>query len=91
MHDPFRGYDAWKTATPYDDVDEFCTICATDAAECKCDPCPDCGEQGNPACYIDLENKIFGACADPGVHPAELEDPDDLGDIVGELNVSDRS
>ena len=41
--DPFRNYDAWKTATPYDDEKEHYESCpqSPDTPE----TCADCGEE----------------------------------------------
>ena len=59
MIDPFRGYDQWKTASPYDD--EYpCEVCDLDPADCECPECPVCHEQGNPVCHA--EAGIFGGC-----------------------------
>lgn len=48
----FQCYDQWKTASPYDDVDEACEVCHQDPAICECPECPECSEHGNPKCEI---------------------------------------
>lgn len=51
MHDPFRGYDQWKTASPWDEYGpEICEVCAKDDDDCECPECPVCGEMGNLHC-----------------------------------------
>ncbi len=46
-----RGYDAWKTASPYDE-EMPCEVCGLDSAVCECPECPVCSEHGNPKCEI---------------------------------------
>lgn len=47
-----KGYDAWKTASPYDDEPEYCFVCHVhDLNKCVCRECPVCSEIGDPKCY----------------------------------------
>ena len=56
-----RGYDQWKTASPYDD-EPPCMICERDSAECECPVCSKCGAQGDPTCFESCGLKRY---ADP--------------------------
>lgn len=44
-----RGYDQWKTASPYDEP-EYCTICGQMDTRCKCPACPTCDIIGRVEC-----------------------------------------
>ena len=43
----FQGYDQWKTASPFDDI-EPCEVCGKDESVCECPECPECGTHGDP-------------------------------------------
>jgi hypothetical protein len=47
----FQGYDQWKTASPFDDI-EPCEVCGKDESVCECPECPECGTHGDPDCKI---------------------------------------
>ena len=39
------------------DYDASCEVCGRNADVCNCPECPDCGEYGNPKCFIEHELK----------------------------------
>ena len=46
-----KGYDSWKTASPWD-YDYPCELCGEMPDYCICPECRVCGDYGNPECYI---------------------------------------
>ena len=40
---------------PWNQEDGPCAVCCKSVEDCICPECPTCGEQGNPACYHDME------------------------------------
>jgi len=48
-YDPFRNYDQYKTASPYDDP-EYCHLCGQMDMRCQCKECDECGEIGRIEC-----------------------------------------
>ena len=65
------GYDAWKTASPYDDEGP-CEVCGLDTVICICPECPKCSVHGDPRCEINRYK-----LGDPVRNLA------DLGEVVG--------
>jgi hypothetical protein len=55
-YDPFRNYDQYKTASPYDDL-EYCPLCGQMDMRCKCEECDQCGELGRVECIDEHELK----------------------------------
>lgn len=46
------SFDAWLTTDP----EGPCDVCGEFVDSCICPECPECGAQGDPHCYADVED-----------------------------------
>ena len=52
------GLDRWLTTPP--EPEEWCDVCGLLVDDCVCPLCPLCDDQGNPACYQEVDLGVCG-------------------------------